>query len=608
MCGIAGIFNNNQIPGNARDIVEQMNKIQKHRGPDDTGIYSDNNCALGHVRLSIIDLSKDGHQPFFSTDKNYVLTYNGEIYNFIELRQELELKGYIFRTKTDTEVLINAYIEWGINCLSKFNGMFAFAIYDIIKNIFFIARDRVGIKPFYYLYKNNTFYFASEIKAFLVIPNINLTLNNLTLFDYLCFNRTDIFDETFTNEISRLPKGHYGIIDKNDLEIKKWWSSFDFLSVKTNISFDEAIKTTENIFLSAVELHMRSDVPTGSCLSGGLDSTILLGIIHSKQLATNGFKTFTASFPGTSYDECSYIELLQKKYQFENFRTYPTADGALKNLNEFVYYNDEPTTSPTFYSQFEVMRLAKDNGVTVLLDGQGGDENFAGYQYFHGFNFTGLYKQKQFGKLLIELYKSFIRKQEKEAFQTFLFQILPSSIKKKLLLKTLPYINKDFFYTYIDKSKIFNEFFSAENLNHSLALHFQYKLEHLLRMEDRNSMAFQIESRVPYLDYRLIEYLLSLPANYKIRNGETKFLQKKALENYTIPEIINRKDKLGFATPGKEWMKTNRWESLTIENYKSLCEKMPSIFNKHVSLKDNLYEKWKVNQLYTWQKIFNVKA
>jgi len=267
--------------------------------------------------------------------------------------------------------------------------------------------------------------------------------------------------------------------------------------------------------------------------------------------------------------------------------------------------NDEPSTSPTFYSQYEVMRLAKENNVTVLLDGQGGDENFAGYQYFHGFFFTELYRNHRYPKLLLELYKSFVRKQEKEAFQTFLFQVLPAALKKYLLYQTLPYINKDFFYHYIDKSVIFNEFFTAKDLNTSLVRHFQYKLEHLLRPEDRNSMAFSIEARVPYLDYRLIEYLLSVPGHFKIKKGENKLLQKKAVGKYTIPEIINRLDKVGFGTPGEAWMKNEKWKKFTDKNYNYLCDRFPHIFNKKATLKNNLFERWKVNQLATWMDIFN---
>ena len=246
------------------------------------------------------------------------------------------------------------------------------------------------------------------------------------------------------------------------------------------------------------------------------------------------------------------------------------------------------------------MRLAKENNVTVLLDGQGGDEGFAGYQYFHGFFFTELLRSHRFAKLFLELYKSFVRRQEKEAFQTFAFQLLPSAYRKHLLHSTLPHINRDFFYQHIDMSVIFNEFFTAEDLNTSIVRHYQYKLEHLLRPEDRNSMAFSIEARVPYLDYRLIEYLLSVPSSFKITKGENKLLQKRAVGKYSIPEIVNRRDKVGFGTPGQAWMKDDKWRKFTTENYNYVCNKLPHIFNKKATLKDNLFDRWKINQIATW--------
>ena len=604
MCGIAGIYSHKGITPLDVELIDTMNEIQKHRGPDDVGRHVDPFCVLGHCRLAIIDLSKDGHQPFESDDHRLQLVYNGEIYNYIELRDELRQLGWQFRTKTDTEVLLKAYQQYGKACLSRFNGMFAFAIYDTENQSLFLARDRVGIKPLYYTIIDSKLYFASEIKALRVNPFLTHSVNYQSLFDYLVFNRTDIYDETFLNDIKRIPKGCYATFDSNGLRVNQWWNPEDFFHNRTEDNLEEISKKIEELLVSAVMLRMRSDVPVGSCLSGGLDSSILIGILFTHYNINDDYHTFTASFPGHPIDETSYIDRLNKKYPFKNFRTFPTGKKARERLREFVYANDEPTTNPSFYSQYEVMRLAREYGVTVLLDGQGGDENFAGYQYFHGFNLYGLLKEKKAFRFGTELLKSVLRKQDKSAYQTLLFQILPCSAREHLLLRTVPSLHPDFFYEYVHGSRIYNEFFDVDGLNQSLVRHFQYKLEHLLRMEDRNSMAFSLEARVPYLDYRLIEYLLGVSQELKIRDGETKYLQKKVLGNYTTTEILNRKDKIGFGTPGDEWMLSESWQERTMESYSDLTKAFPGVFIKNGNLPQKGFDRWKINQLSTWQNLF----
>lgn len=604
MCGLVGIFCKKGITEPDVELIGRMNYIQRHRGPDDEGLYVDDYCVLGHRRLAIIDLSKDGHQPFESDDHRFQLVYNGEIYNYIELREELQHLGWRFRTKTDTEVLLKAYQQYGKACLSKFNGMFAFAIYDTEQKSLFLARDRLGIKPLYFTVIDSSFYFASEIKALVRIPSLKFSVNHQSMFDYIVFNRTDIYDETFLNEIKRIPKGHYATFDFKGLRLTQWWNPEDYLNRAPLEDLEDITGKTEKILISSIKLRMRSDVPVGSCLSGGLDSSILIGILFTHYDVEEDYPTFTASFPGHPIDETRYINELNKKYPFRNIRTFPSAKGAREKLEDFVYANDEPTTNSSFYSQYEVMRLAKEHGVTVLMDGQGGDENFAGYQYFHGFNLYGLLKEKRALRFASELLKSLLRRQDKSAYQTLLFQILPHSIREQLLLRTVPYIHPDFFYEYVNHSRIYNEFFDVDGLNKSLVRHFQYKLEHLLRMEDRNSMAFSLEARVPYLDYRLIEYLLGVSQDLKIRGGETKYLQKKVLRNYTIPEILNRTDKIGFGTPGDEWMLSRPWRDYTAESYMDLTETFPGVFKGNAELPERGFDRWKINQLATWRNTF----
>lgn len=606
MCGIAGIFNmGDDAPAPDRSLVEAMNHVQRHRGPDDEGIYADDHCVLGHRRLAIIDLSSDGHQPFAAEDGRYQMVYNGEVYNYIELREELEKCGHVFRTKTDTEVLLCAWLEYGPRCLDKLNGMFAFAIYDRQEQALFLARDRVGIKPLYYLVADNAIYFASEIKALRLVPGVSFTPNQQSLFDFLVFNRTDVHDESFVEEIKRIPKGHYAVIDCNGASLSRWWNPEALLQRdNTGETRETACERIEELLISSVKLRMRSDVPVGSCLSGGLDSSILTGILfqHYPEIGDK-YATFTASFPDHPIDETSYVDSLNERYPFTNTRTFPKGDAALEALEKFVYTNDEPTTNPSFYSQYEVMRLAKANGVTVLLDGQGGDETFAGYQYFHGFYMYGLLRQWRLPSFARELSRVVARSQHKSAYQTLAFQLLPGSQKKRALRRTLPYIRRDFFDEYIESSRIYNGFFDAPDLNTSLVRHFQYKLEHLLRMEDRNSMAFSLESRVPYLDYRLTEYTLGLPADWLIKAGETKHLQKQALGKYTVDSILDRTDKIGFGTPSDQWMASPEWQDATRQNYEELCEAFPDIFIKDSALPAAAIERWKINQLGVWNGI-----
>ncbi|MCI5225317.1 MAG: asparagine synthase (glutamine-hydrolyzing) [Candidatus Electrothrix sp. AX2] len=609
MCGIAGICRQTGISPADVEQVKQMNTLQKHRGPDAEGVFSDSCVVLGHRRLAIIDLSNDGKQPFASDDGRYQLIFNGEIYNYLELREDLSRHGWRFRTKTDTEVLLKAYQHYGEDCLQRFNGMFAFAIYDVLQKHLFLARDRMGIKPLYYTILDSALYFASEIKALCSIPALSKAVNYQAFFDYLVFNRTDIYDETFFCDIKRIPKGCHALFDQEGLHIQQWWHPETFLTEITGEPDREKIyRDIEELFISSVRLRMRSDVPVGSCLSGGLDSSVMIGALFQHFNPKPNYPTFTASFPGHPIDETAYIDSLNHQYTFQNIRTYPNADKAYKSLKDFLYANDEPTTNSSFFSQYEVMQLAKKNGVTVLLDGQGGDENFAGYQYFHGFHLYGLLRQKKGIRLTSELAKSILRKQHVSVYQTLLFQLLPDMLRKKALLKALPYIEEDFFREYIEHSKIYNDFFNVSGLNQSLVRHFQYKLEHLLRMEDRNSMAFSLEARVPYLDYRLVEYVLGLPESLKIQDGETKYLQKKALGKYTISEILDRTDKIGFGTPGDEWMLTDKWQRLTQKNYADLAETFPDIFKQNASLPNKGFDRWKINQLCVWKNIFQVTS
>ncbi|MFC1584839.1 asparagine synthase (glutamine-hydrolyzing) [Fibrobacterota bacterium] len=603
MCGLAGIYNTkSEITESDVDLVLRMRDRQAHRGPDDEGLFHDKRCALGHNRLAIIDLSRDGRQPFYSDDRRHVMVFNGEIYNYLELREELRSAGWRFHTKTDTEVLLKAYLAWGKECLEKLNGMFAFVVYDSLNGGLFMARDRVGIKPLYYGFQGNTLYFASELKALLLVNDMDRSINYQSVFDYLVFNRTDVYDETFFCGIKRLPNGHFAVLDAQGFIRSKWWDPEHYVSANSTEDPGTVFENIKNILLSSIQLRMRSDVTVGSCLSGGLDSSIILGMLFKHHSLQDDFLTFTASFPGHAIDETAYISHLNNTYGFINHKTFPTSGQAHADLDDFVYCNDEPTTNSSFYAQYEVMRLAKARGVKVLLDGQGGDETFAGYQYFHGYFMNSLLQKKGYLKFMKELISAIVRRQDFSAYQTLAFLRCGNKLKKRLLLATVPFLSRDFFNTYIESSIIFSDFFQAETLNTSIAKHFKYKLEHLLRMEDRNSMAFSLEARVPYLDHRLIEYVLGLPEELKISGGHTKYLQKQAIGQYTVPRILERKDKVGFDTPLDDWMSTALWKRFTAENLDYLSRECNGIIKNHKPSPEKGSDKWKLNQLAVWHK------
>ncbi len=603
MCGIAVMYSSNSLPSrHCINVVKRMNAIQQHRGPDDEGIRVHTHCILGHRRLAIIDTSTAGHQPFISADGRYELVFNGEIYNYVELRQTLKDMGCTFRTKTDTEVLLSAYQIFGSDCLQYLNGMFVFLIYDTQTRSLFIARDRFGIKPLYFVHIDMKWYFASEMKAFQAIPSFRASIHEPALFDFLMFNRTDINSNTLISEIKRFPRGHFATLHQDTLRLQKWWSP-EFVAGQS-AGLNEVTSAIDELLVSSVSFRMRSDVPVGTCLSGGLDSSILVGILYKHQFAQPGFKTFTAAFPGFPFDETGYIDALKTMFKFQNCRTTPDATMALETLPQFVFQQDEPTPSPSYFAQYMVMKLAHEQGIKVLLDGQGADECFAGHQYMHAFYLIGLLRAFKWNTVRQEWWHILRRRQEWLTFQMLGYRLLPRGLRQRAMFTERTYLNRDFVRHYLPASEIYQHFLNANSLQDSIIRHFQYKLEHLLRAEDRNSMAFSIEARVPYLDHRLIEYVLSLPDEMKIRHGETKWLQKKALGHYTVPLILNRTDKIGFATPKKEWMALPAWKDHTRRSRDFLRKRLPHIFTGQWSPRQNPNEIWKINQLAVWLETF----
>lgn len=606
MCGITGIVRLDGAAAEEAKVSSMMQKI-KHRGPDDQGVFTHGQVSMGFVRLSILDLSPLGHQPMLDDTERYVITFNGEVYNYIELREELKAKGYTFRSNTDTEVILKSYIEWGKDFLHKLNGMFAIMIFDKETGEIFGARDRFGIKPFYYHNDGNQFTYASEIPPILEILDQPAEANEQCIFDYLVFNRTDQTDSTFFKGIRKLQHGHYIQINKDNVKMGRWYNLDNTRS--------DAMKTAEDfrkMFSSSVGLRLRSDVPVGVCLSGGLDSSSIVStLLHDYN--TTELNTFSAVYgKGETGDESVFID--EYKTQLKNMHhVYPSADSLYADMHDFVKAHGEPVPSTGPYAQYKVMELAKEH-VVVTLDGQGADEHLAGYHYFYGFFFKDLFRSFRWGKLIKEMASYVKYHKSLYGIKSFVYFMLSPSMMTKLRLSEKDYVSADFAKKYSGSNAIAGNLYDAKNLNEALRNHFEYKLEHLLKWEDRNSMFFSLESRVPFLDNRLVEQVLSLKGDHVIRNGVTKSILRESMKGILPEKIRMRMDKTGFDTPEDDWFRSEKFnafieEMLQSEQFKNRglvdADKALDLYRKHLKKEINISKEiWKWINLELWFREF----
>jgi len=611
MCGICGIINKDHRKLKESSLRTMM-QTMKHRGPDDDGVFIHQNTGLGFVRLSILDLSAAGHQPMHSQDGRYTMVFNGEIFNYIELREELKRNGYTFSTQTDTEVLLAAYMEWGKECLHKFNGMWAVAIHDKEKDTLFIARDRYGIKPLYIYAKENQLAFASEIKPLLTLLPAKPKANEPVIFDYLVYNRTDHTEQTFFKDIYKLSHGHYLEIDTRNPEAMQPVRWYD---LEKEVNQAQPFKTPEQfaeMFHSSVKLRLRSDVPVGVCLSGGLDSSAIVSSILQTTKDKN-LNTFSAVYQkGDRGDESDYIKEYEQSLHAMHY-TKPDGQDLLQQIKAFVKAHEEPIPGTSPYAQFKVMELASQN-VVVTLDGQGADEMLAGYLYFFGYYFKDLLKNGRLALLLREA--SYYLKKHKSLYgiKSMFFLLLPPNLKKKARIQEKGYVTEDFSKRAGLRSTITNELYGANTLQQALINHFEYKLEHLLKWEDRNSMWYSLEARVPFLDHRLVERTLATPSGQLIRKGDTKFILREGLRDILPDKIQKRKDKTGFATPEDQWFRLEKWQEfiwdlLESESFKNRGiidpDKASHLFQKHLENKVQASKEiWKWIHLEMWFREF----
>lgn len=585
MCGIAGIYKFNSEAVYVDELRRMTNAIA-HRGPDGEGHWlDDNKCVgFGHRRLSIIDLSENGKQPMHYAEGRYTIVFNGEIYNYLEIKEQLLNKGYRFRSDSDTEVLMALYDQKKENCLEDLDGMFAFVIWDETEKKLFCARDRFGEKPFFYNYqKGKGFVFASEMKALFAL-GIQREMDSEMMFNYLNdhYIISDPSDRsrTFYNGIQRLEQGHHLTVMPDGNLIKKNYWTLDQQLVNSDLNFQEACEKFKDLFYQSISRRLRSDVPVGSSLSGGLDSSSIVCAINE---LTNGKhvsqNSFSARFSDFDKDEGKYIDYVIDKTAVKANYVWPDESGFLTDFRDLCYHQEEPFPSASIYAQYTVMKLAKEKGVTVLLDGQGADETLAGYEfYFNTFlrelksaNSPDYEKQKQ---RLLQQQERFISDQFKNETAAIdislkdriknlarpLYKGLNPAKYRNIETRSFSQIRReslfagDFLKT-IQEERIFNMPGSFTSLNDHLKNSvFMNNLEDLLRFSDRNSMAHSREVRLPFLNHELVEFAFSLPASYKINEGWSKYILRRSMEGVLPGEITWRTDKIGYEPPQKKWM------------------------------------------------------
>lgn len=585
MCGIAGIVMKPAGPVK-KELVRSLLQHLEHRGPDDCGFLSFRDgeisldravnrdivaeAVLVHQRLSILDLSDAGWQPMGTPDGRYYIVFNGEIYNYVEIRDELKRAGHIFRSRSDTEVLLRAYAHWGEESLNRLVGMFAFAVLDVQDRILFLARDFFGIKPLYYTNCTDGFAFASEIKALLELRGVTRRVHPQRLYDYLRFGITDHAAETMFLDIRQLPAGHYLKIslDNPDATHQVRYWQLD-LAQTSDLSFDEAAGRLRDLFLDNVRLHLRSDVPIGAALSGGLDSSsIVMAMRHVEPSLDIHTFSYVADDPNLSEER--WVDVVGEAAHATVHKVRPDPDDLITDLDLLVSLQEEAFGTTSIYAQRRIFRRAREAGIKVMLDGQGADEIFGGYHHFISARIGSLVMRGQWPEAIRLLLKA--SRLPGLGLLSLGLRTADVLIPPSLQAPFRALINKEFNLSWMNlkwfsKNGVEQRIPTSSNgtskngnrkdlLKQSLydsLIH--SSLPHLLRYEDRNSMAFSIESRVPFLTPTLVRFVLALPERYIVdSNGNTKAVFRRAMRGIVPDAVLDRRDKIGFATPERKWL------------------------------------------------------
>lgn len=590
MCGICGWFN---TQGKVNiDEIEKMNNIAKYRGPDDEGylVLSENNetkhicgddtsveglthikelkdkfgitLAMGHRRLSILDLSVAGHQPMCIDNDTLAITYNGEIYNYIEVRNELITKGYCFKSNCDTEVILQAYKEWGEECVQHFNGMWSFVIWDKAKAKLFASRDRLGAKPFYYYYDGANFVFSSELKQLCQCSIMPRTLNESVLVAQIAYGISDYSDECLINEAKVLPGGHSLTLnykkesEEVELNIYKYWD------IDTNQKDEDAKNHLFEYLDQSVKIRMRSDVPVGILLSGGLDSSILTAkIIETySELGKNpgDIQTFTSCYEDfEAGDERNFAHMVNEYCGTTERFIYPEVEDAFELYKQMIWHYDGPTAMSCM-GGYLTLREASKYGCKVMINGQGSDETMFGYERYYAWYLKDVFKEKGLNAFAKEFKKS-VNNSRLSAWELagyMVYFLSPKVRKERCKKRVRNYVSKEFLELF-DKNQNLIDVVTSGSLSE-----LQYnelrrtQLTHILRWDDRSYMAFSMESRVPYIDYHYIEQSVKVPENIKIRDGYTKVLLRDNIDGHLPDEVVWRKNKMGWPSPVERWVRS----------------------------------------------------
>lgn len=604
MCGIVGIWNLDREPVDVAKLQLATNAI-RHRGPDDEGYLlvdtragatagQARNCggpdtdyrlslpdleqfrserfdlAFGFRRLAILDLSPAGHQPMSSPDGKFWIVFNGEIYNYRELRDELTAHGHNFKTTSDTEVILAAYRHWGEACVEHFNGMFGLAIWDSTDKKIFAARDRFGEKPFHYVYiPQRLFAFASEMKALWAAGLAGRRIHEETLALFTQHGQVEIGEQTIYEEIQRLPQAHCLTLTAGGrLQKRRYWDIDPRIRIEgwTEERYAEGFREH---FTNSVNLRLRADVPVGSSLSGGLDSSTVVGVINRLLPETAVQKTFSARFDDPSRDEGSWMDLVTNANRVERHDVWPTAERFFAELSDLFWHQEEPFTSASVYAQWNVMRLAKQNGVTVLLDGQGADEMLAGYHsYFNemtddllnSFDFRGYLKWRRDCLALHGVVPGNFRRVLTQKTPGPVKRLLKKGMQKPQIEPAQPVYPREF-----GKVSSLRKLLWWNTTREGLV--------ELLRYADRNSMAHSREVRLPFLDHNLVEFVFKLPERLLVQDGWTKWILREAFRGVVPEEISNRVDKLGYMPPQQKWLNGLSWPDVMLDQLTKLTNK-----------------------------------
>ena len=608
MCGISGIINKSgkKVP---KEEIKKINDLITHRGPDDEGFYFGKNFAFGHRRLSIIDLSSAGHQPMHYEGKNgeYVITYNGEVYNYLEIKEELLKEGYTFVSDTDTEVILASYDKWGEECVNRFNGMWAFAIYDKAKEIIFCSRDRFGVKPFYYTEVDDRLVFGSEIKQLLEFYE-DRYVNETILVDYIVTGFQEHTNETFFKNIYKLEQSHNLIYDmkNNSYKVKQYYS----ISFKENsFSLDESIEKYSKELERAISYRLRSDVKVGTCLSGGLDSSSVAAIASKKyrEKSEEKFIAIHAKSTEKTSDESAYATMVAKHCDLDLKVVEPTSKDFKDKIDEVIWTQEEPFGGPSIFMQYFVMKKAKGIGCAVMLDGQGGDETLLGYEKYYPSAYLAVYKKEGLLQTLRE-----IRKSNKNNTKMTIIWILKYTIGSLFAsLRKMEYKRRTSFLKPFQNKFTFIDELAHSYLNINKLQEYEIKytnLPVLLRYEDKNSMRHSVETRLPFIDYKTLENALSINIEFKIKDGWTKYILRRVVNKFLPKDVVWRKNKLGFNAPENSWLKVLNSE---IENeiQKSALLENISYKNKLMNKLDKMDNrlKWRLYNTAVWERVYDVK-